>query len=305
MTTAAHLYDLIQPQDPDAVEREVLAMVGDCDPSFDGEALRSIYRDVVSLFHGRYPGYLSSDAWYHDLEHTNTVFLCTAAMLYGAHQEGLEISARGKLLVLACALFHDVGLIRREDENGGGTGAQFTIGHEDRSIRFMERYFDQHGFPAEDREDARSIILCTVLGKRVRDIEFSSEEIRCLGQILGSADIVGQMADRAYLEKLLLLFREFREGGIPGYESELDLLEKTPYFYHKVVKERLSEDFEHTDRFLEAHARERWGLEKDPFHTSIERNLAYLNHILSTDKDHYREWLRRNGGADVSSRTSG
>lgn len=38
------------------------------------------------------------------------------------------------------------------------------------------------------------------------------------------------MADRAYLAKLIYLYHEFREGGVAGYESELDLLKKTPTF---------------------------------------------------------------------------
>lgn len=32
-----------------------------------------------------------------------------------------------------------------------------------------------------------------------------------LGEILGTADLTGQMADRTYLEKLLLLFLEFED----------------------------------------------------------------------------------------------
>ena len=31
------------------------------------------------------------------------------------------------------------------------------------------------------------------------------------------ADLVGQMSDRAYLEKLLFLYYEFKEAGFPGY----------------------------------------------------------------------------------------
>ncbi|SCZ56023.1 hypothetical protein [Thiohalomonas denitrificans] len=287
-----NLYDLIEPQKPESVEREVVATMRAIDAEFEVDRLQHLYRHIVLLFQGLYPGYRASDAWYHDLEHTNAVFLCVAAMLDGAHQDGVRISSRGKLLVLACALFHDVGLIRRLDETEG-TGARFTVGHEGRSIASMTDYFVKHGFSDESITDATHIILCTVLNKAVGEIPFRNTEVRKLGQILGSADVVAQMADRAYLEKLLLLFREFREARLPGYESELDLLEKTPTFYQKVVKRRLEDEFDHVDAFLDAHARVRWGQEEEPFHLAIDRNLQYLEQILATDKSHYRNWLRR------------
>ncbi len=287
-----NLYDLIQPQNPESVEREVIATMQAIDPEFEASRLQHLYRDIVLLFQGLYPGYRASDAWYHDLEHTNAVFLCVAAMLDGAHHDGIRISSRGKLLVLACALFHDVGLIRRIDEHEGN-GARFTVGHEGRSIGFMSDYFGKHGFSSESITDAHHIILCTVLGKGVAEIPFRNDEVRRLGQILGSADVVAQMADRAYLEKLLLLFREFREARIPGYESELELLEKTPTFYQNVVRRRLDDEFGQVDTFLGTHARVRWGQDEEPFHQAIERNLQYLRRILATDKPHYREWLRR------------
>lgn len=292
---STHLYELINPRDPRAVEREVIEPLMSIDPAFDAKRLRRLYRDIVALFQGHYPGYRASDAWYHDLEHTNSVFICVAAMLDGAHYSEVSISSRGKLLALAGALFHDVGLIRREGENEGGTGARFTIGHEQRSIEFMERYFSTHGYEPEDVLDTRHIILCTILGKSVAEIPFRNEEVRRLGQIVGSADVVAQMADRAYPEKLLLLYREFREGHVGGYSSELDLLEKTPTFYEQVVKRRLATEFEHADRFLEPHARFYWKVEPEPFHRSIEQNLNYLHRILSRDKNHYRQWLRRAG----------
>lgn len=294
MAQAAQLYQLINPRDPQSVEEEVIEPLVAIDATFDAPRIHRMYHDTVALFQGRYPGYRASDAWYHDLEHTNAVFICMGAMLHGAHFSGVKIGSRGKSLGLAGALFHDVGLIRREEETEG-TGARYTVGHEQRSIDFMRAYFSDNGFSAEDMLDTEHIILSTVLNKHLDEIPFRSEEIRLLGQMLGSADVVAQMADRAYLEKLLLLYREFREGQVPGYGSELELLEKTPTFYEQVVKRRLETEFNRADRFLEPHARVHWNVDAEPFHRSIEQNLAYLHEILRRDKAHYRRWLRRAG----------
>ena len=75
---------------------------------------------------------------------------------------------------------------------------------------------------------------------------------RRLGNMLGTADIIAQMADRCYLEKCRdRLFPEFVAGGLasdgqpePGgtvrFSSAQDLLCKTPAFY-SIAEHRLNE----------------------------------------------------------------
>ena len=40
-----------------------------------------------------------------------------------------------------------------------------------------------------------------------------------MGKVLGTADLVAQMADKNYQEKLPLLFLEFQEAGMEEFES--------------------------------------------------------------------------------------
>ena len=57
--------------------------------------------------------------------------------------------------------------------------------------------------------------MCTVTA--LEEIPFRSDETRAMGRILGSADLIAQMADRTYLEKFPLLFEEFQEEvNMPG-----------------------------------------------------------------------------------------
>ena len=58
---------------------------------------------------------------------------------------------------------------------------------------------------------------------------------------MGSADLLAQLADRLYLEKLLLLFMEFEEARLPEFETALELLQKTADFYDSVARKRLDE----------------------------------------------------------------
>jgi hypothetical protein len=63
------------------------------------------------------------------------------------------------------------------------------------------------------------ILSCTGIHTMVTDVAFESENIALLGKMPGTTDLIRQMADRFYMEKLLLLYNEFEEAGVPGFES--------------------------------------------------------------------------------------
>ena len=76
-------------------------------------------------------------------------------------------------------------------------------------------------------------------------------------RVLNTADYLGQMSDPEYLRKLPMLYVEFIEGGVFGYASVEDLLEKTPEFFQDFVMKRLREDFHSVYRFAANHFRGR------------------------------------------------
>ena len=87
----------------------------------------------------------------------------------------------------------------------------------------------------------------------VDKIKVPGPEFRLIGNLLGSADILAQMADRCYLEKCYdRLYPEFVRGGIARkrhqdgseeiiFASAADLIFKTPRFYQGATK-RLQQD---------------------------------------------------------------
>lgn len=87
------------------------------------------------------------------------------------------------------------------------------------------------GLAPESAACISRIIPGTDLGRPWETLSFDSEKERIATEILAAADLLGQMADRAYLEKLLFLYYEFREAGIGGYDSTFDILKKTAGFY--------------------------------------------------------------------------
>ncbi len=289
---AARAMDLITPKDPAKVLEEVsqLAQIMGADSRFG--LVEESMADTVRLFRGEYPGFRESNTKYHDLVHTCAVFLAVGRLSHGAWIEGHAITSRGLVLALCGALFHDSGLIQTEDDQDG-TGAKYTIGHEARSIAFMERYFAERGMPREDIDDCTHIICSTILSKPMKEIPFRNPEIELMGKLLGASDLLAQMADRSYLEKLFLLYREFEEAGIEGFDSELMLLEKTEGFYEHVFKKRLAQDLDNVHRFMLPHFRDRWNMDYDPYLDSIERSIEYLNVVLKEYKASVHAQLRR------------
>jgi hypothetical protein len=278
------LYDFVDVSDSAIVLNEikqiVTLMVGGYDPS----NLEMVYGDVGTLFKGEFPGYQASNTKYHDLEHTNSVALAAARLIHGCTLAGMTFEIDKILIGVYAALFHDVGLIQTQDDKIG-SGAKYTVGHEKRSIVFMRKYLSQKGFPEQQIEDCSHLIMCTILNLPPKEIPFRSSEIETLGKIVGTADLMAQIADRYYLEKLLLLFQEFQEAGVPDFETELDLLKKTRGFYNNVANQRLVHDFSGISTNMTAHFKQRWGVEKDLYSESIQKNIDYLKVLLERTGD--------------------
>lgn len=266
---------------------------------FEDMHLFKVYTDVGRMYEGDYPGYQGSTTPYHDLEHTARVFTAVCRLLHGVFCEGrIPLTPRQAQLALTAALFHDVGFLQEEGDTHG-TGAKYTIGHENRSIAMLRSYLSGAAFTEEELQDMTSMISCTVLNANIAEITFRNAEMKLLGMIVGSADLLAQMSDRYYLEKLFLLYLEFTEAGIADYGTERELLEQTHDFYNHVVKRRLEQDYDSVYLAMRTHFKERWELDQDPYLEAIERNLSYLSNVLATDKETYRDMFRRGGILDA------
>lgn len=283
------LTDIRSTSETFAEIKKILLLI---DPSFDSLFIENVYNDIIRLFNGNYPGYRASNTKYHDLEHTCAVTLATARLMHGIHVQNQTFSSRVIQLGLIGALFHDTGLIQTVEENDG-TGAQYTIGHEDRSIALMERYLSDKGFSAEDFLDCSHIIMCTKLSLPLNEIPFRSEETKTMGKVLGSADLIAQMADRNYLKKLPLLFLEFKEAGMAGFETPLELFENTGEFYHSVARTRLAEELGNVSAAARYHFKNRWGIDRDLYAESIKNNIKNMREITGVCVENYACMIKK------------
>jgi hypothetical protein len=176
-------------------------------------------------------------------------------------------------------------------------GAEFTLYHVTRSARFLARYLPSIGMENWVPISTR-IVHFTGYEIKLKEIQLADSRDRKLGHLLGTADLIAQMADRCYLEKCRdRLYPEFVLGGIAAatgidgllqvkYSSGLDLLRQTPEFVRETRIERLEGEFEHAYRYVEPLFGGR-----NPYLEAIDRNLGYLRRVLRTER-----WpmLRRN-----------
>jgi hypothetical protein len=286
-----HLSSLVAMDNPSSVLAEVKKITLALDRGLDVKPIEKAFQDFVNLFSGKYPGYRKCNTRYHDLKHTTDALLAMARLIHGAQAGGITLQKKDITLGLISALMHDVGYIQRSSETKG-TGAQFAQVHVSRGIAFMRDYLKRNGYSAYDYRKCRAAILCTDLNLPITSIAFETLSNAHMGKMLAAADLIGQTADRCYLEKLRFLYQEFKEAGIRGYASELDLLKDSLYF-NENMQGRLAHDLDGMDLYLKGHFKTRWGIGKNFYRESINNNLKYLKNFLKEDPEHYTRFLNR------------
>jgi len=278
------------------VFKEALIILKMISPNFDIAPVSYVFNRTVGLYRGDHPGYQACNTGFHDLRHTTDTFLAMARLLHGAVLEGKNISERLIVLGLIAAILHDAGYIQ-EDHDNEGTGAKHTVSHIKRSMDFLDTYGAEYGLTDEEIAAGCNIIRCTDLAVDITKIDFSSDKIELLGKMLGAADLVAQMADRTYLEKLLFLYYEFSEARVGDYNGEVDLLRKTVAFYD-FIAQRLEKTLDATDQFLYSHFVARWNIRSNLYQVSIQNQKDYLLKILEKPSSDPRVFLRREGIVD-------
>ncbi len=299
-------YRLVFIEDPNQARAEILTLWEDRIGPEYRRLVDEAIADVEALFAGQVSGYKASNTPYHTLSHTVMVFVAMGRILDGAARDGVVLSPHDVGAGLLAAIYHDTGYIQDADDEEG-TGAKHTVGHEQRSVRQLERFLGNRSVRSSILQPARAAIAHTDMhgGTEGRD---STADVRPppieqrLGIYLMYADLFGQMADRAYLEKLLLLYREFREAGFTQYKSEWDVLEGTSGFFNQVISARGAAAAD-ISRLLEAHFEQRLPKRQDLYMTYIRRNLSYLEMLLKEHPADYRQWLRRNSNCRRDAKT--
>jgi len=204
-----------------------------------------------------------SDAAYHDVEHTVLVTLTGQEILRGKQIREGGVTPEDWLHCILSLLCHDIGYVKglcggdRPQERRysigvqdawvqlqpGATDASLTPHHVDRGKQFVAERFAGH-----------FLIDVARLQQNIELTRFPAPQDELHAQthtypgLMRAADLLGQLADPRYLQKLPGLFREFVETGADralGSAHAGELRAGFPGFYHNVVQPCVAEGLDY------------------------------------------------------------
>ena len=283
----------VQVSSPQHVRAAVAELFAALYPHNSFDPIWLAFHDFERLFRGFENDYYAVDTSYHDIQHTLDMTLALARLIAG-HEMSVERQDRlgpdRAELAVVSALFHDSGYLRHKvRDRGTANGAEFTRVHVTRSGQYLENYLPRIGLQQFVPVVSR-IVHFTGYELNLDQIELEDPKDSVVGHLLGTADLVAQIADRCYLEKCRdRLYPEFVLGGIAipddggtqtdvRYRSARDLLAKTLAFYQSSARRRLEHNFNRVYRYTEAFFERR----ENPYVQFIRKNLKFLTSVIQS-----------------------
>lgn len=195
----------------------------------------------------------NSDALYHNVENTILVTLTGMDILRGKHIKEGGVTPEDWLHFIISLVCQDIGYVKgmcsldQPEKNifaigvdgktiklpSGSTDAALTPFHVDRSKLFIEERFRDHG-----------IINVDIIKKNIELTRFpvpdtpEHSDTKGFPGLVRSADLIAQMADPRYLQRVASLFYEFQETGtadVLGYKTPGDLRKSYFRYYWRTV----------------------------------------------------------------------
>jgi hypothetical protein len=280
----------VRVSSPSEVRDAVAGILRTVYPNASLGLLVRVFEDFERIFEGEVPGYRGCKTVYHDMQHTLDMTLAMARLI-GGHEKSQppeeRFGSRLAMVGIIAALYHDSGYILRAGDPGEN-GAEFTKTHVSRGAPFVEGYLVGLGL-AEYAVAANHMVHMTGYEQKPGEEAFTDPRCRVMGVLLGTADLMAQMADRCYLEKCRdRLFLEFVIGGVisvdgstvgaPELPSGRDLLKQTPDFFKQIFRDRLNSEFNRAYEYFGA-----WFGGPNPYFDAVVKNARHLQKVIDTD----------------------
>ena len=195
----------------------------------------------------------NTDALYHNVEHTISVALVGQEILRGKHIREGGVSCEDWLNFIISLLCHDIGYVRgvclQDQVNEGfyamgidGAMLSLPLGSTDASL--APYHVDRGKLFVEERFGGHKLIDVEVVKRNIELTRFpvpageEHEDTVNYPGLVRAADLIGQLADPRYLQKMSALFYECEEIGTNetlGYCTPEDLRKSYPAFYWNVI----------------------------------------------------------------------
>jgi hypothetical protein len=206
---------------------------------------RKLIEFAFRLFDGRIEGYQACDAAFHDFDHTLQATIAVLDLLEAHEEKEIipKLSDRDWEIALAAVLFHDSGYLKKSGDYEG-SGAKYTTIHVGRGCLLAWDLLPQFGFQPGELRQIQYAICATSATTEMARIGFRDQREWLVGALVGTGDMLGQMAADDYPERLASLYLEFREASkfsrfqetrFTVYRNLLDLLQGTEKFFSGYV----------------------------------------------------------------------
>lgn len=224
--------------------------------------IESALKDVTDLYNGQWPDYAPCQVGYHTIQHALDVTLAFARIISGYHIQNPDniIPEHIYSAGIIAALLHDSGYLK-DKQDVDGKGGKFSFSHVERSSLLADKYLTRLSWPPEQIQFVRSIIELSDFTHHPEIPVFSSPGQDIVSKAVATADLIAQIADVDYIQRLHFLYEEFLEAyefegkknlidrSIHVYESFQELQGETADFYKNFILPRLHL-FDRVDRNL-------------------------------------------------------
>jgi len=208
----------------------------------------------------------TSDALYHNAEHTALVTLVAQDILRGWRLRH-TISQEDWLHFIVAALTHDIGYLRnicpgddgeRQVIDAAGTTVALPRGASDACL--APYHVNRSQIVVRDRFASHAVIDGERIARMIEHTRFpvpddgDHAETATEAGLVRAADLIGQLGDPLYPRKLNALYYEFTEIGVNdrlGYASPADLAEQYPRFFWNKVEPYIGDAIRHLELTME------------------------------------------------------
>ena len=210
---------------------------------------------------------LQCDCPYHDMHHSILVTDVGLTILEGRQIARGDLTSHDVLQAVVALLFHDIGYIRHllsadsQDESIISTEGHTVTPPKGASDAFMTPYhvtrgamFVQSRFANDPAIDTDTVMACIEMTRFPVPHDAAYQQTDTLPGLVRAADLIGQMADPEYRQKLSRLYAEFAETGEAKrlqHDSIGDLRAGVPEFFYNHVQPYIGAGIEYLKRTQE------------------------------------------------------
>ncbi len=210
---------------------------------------------------------LNCDCPYHDMDHTILVTDVGLTILQGRQIARGDLSSHDWLQAVVAMLFHDIGYIRQllpedtAEQSVIESDGKFITPPKGASDAYMAPFHVTRGamfiksrFAKDPCIDTQTVMDCIEMTRFPVPADPAYQNNDSIPGLVRAADLIGQMADPEYPQKLSRLFAEFSETGEAdrlGIKNTGELRDGFPEFFYSKVQPYIGAGIEYLKRSQE------------------------------------------------------